>query len=68
MVSKSFAYGLFSDEAIFEIIQTLKSKRTFVIETLDKEHVFIDGSEYAWLKSEIDKVLDENIYRNPEQQ
>lgn len=60
--------SLFSDEAIFEIIQTLKSKRAFIIETLDREHVFIDSGEYAWLKSEIEKVLDENIYRSPEQQ
>lgn len=45
----------------------MRNRRAFIIEVLDKEHVFIDSEQYSWLKAELEKVLDENVYRNPEQ-
>lgn len=57
---------LTSDPSIRALILTIdKANNDIIIMELDDQHLLIDGSKVDYVKSELNRLLDENTY-NPE--
>lgn len=54
--------GLSSDASVREILLKLNQNAHFIIEDLDSNHLFVDGTRLEKVKADLDKKLSENIY------
>lgn len=51
-----------SDDSVKQIVLHLDSRHNFIVEDLDDTHVFIEPSKYEFVRSEVEKILSENMY------
>ena len=57
---------VFSEASSREILLKLDQSMHFIIEDLDSNHLFVDGSQLEQVKLELEKRLAENIYLPPD--
>lgn len=54
-----------SEESIKEILTQLSRKQKFIIEELDRNHLFVESASLPNIVKMLEEQLEENIYKPP---
>ncbi|RHZ75384.1 hypothetical protein Glove_214g30 [Diversispora epigaea] len=51
-------------QVIYKLNEKERDKFQLIIEDLDENHLFIDSSKVDYIKTEVEKLLEENTYKS----